>query len=303
MKKILVFLLLVIILTSCSRDEMSLDNPNPPDGEREVIDEKNVEADNTQVIEVDIINEAGKTIGTRLNAPRGYKRTEVIEDSFGEYLRNLPLKPHGSKVLYYDGGEKSRNVYVAVLDIDVGNRDLQQCADAVMRLRGEYLFKNEEYDKIHFNFTNGFRVDYSKWIAGKRVVVEGNNCYWVNKTGYSNTYEDFRKYMNIIFAYAGTLSLSNELEAINPHELMIGDVIIKGGSPGHAVIVVDMAENEDGKKIFLLAQSYMPAQSIHVLKNPMNEDLSPWYELDFEGQLFTPEWTFTKEDFKRFPRD
>jgi len=83
--------------------------------------------------------------------------------------------------------------------------------------------------------------------------------------------------------------------------MQIGDVFIKGGFPGHAVIVVDMAENlQIRKKIFLLAQSYMPAQDMHILINPNNQHLSPWYELDFNGDLNTPEWIFKKSDLHSF---
>ena len=59
--------------------------------------------------------------------------------------------------------------------------------------------------------------------------------------------------------------------------MKIGDVFIKGGSPGHAVTIVDIAINpKTNKKVFLLAQSYMPAQEIKILKNPNNSELSPW---------------------------
>lgn len=48
----------------------------------------------------------------------------------------------------------------------------------------------------------------------------------------------------------------------------IGDVIVEGGSFGHAEIVVDMVEQEKrGDCIFLLAQSYILVQDIHVVKN------------------------------------
>ena len=67
------------------------------------------------------------------------------------------------------------------------------------------------------------------------------------------------------------------------------------------VIVVDMAINrKEGKVIFLLAQSYMPAQDIHILKNPGNSQLSPWYSTDFGDKLVTPEWEFTRDDLMRF---
>ena len=184
--------------------------------------------------------------------------------------------------------------------MEIGERNLQQCADAVMRLKAEYLYNSDQFNKIHFNFTNGFRVDYSEWMKGKRIVVEGNKSYWQKQTTPSNTYYSFRKYMDIIFAYAGTLSLSKEMTSVNLKDMKIGDVFIQGGSPGHAVIVVDIAVDSANNKVFLLAQSYMPAQDIHVLKNPNNKKISPWYNLDFEGDLVTPEWTFTKSDLKRF---
>jgi len=107
-----------------------------------------------------LINPAGTTIATRINVPKGYKRMELDSTSFGYYLRNFPLKHHNSTVYQYDGAEKYAQVYAAVLDIDVGTKDLQQCADAVMRLRAEYLYKRKLYDKIHFNFTNGFIVEF-----------------------------------------------------------------------------------------------------------------------------------------------
>ena len=64
------------------------------------------------------------------------------------YLEEFPVKENGTKVMLYNGKEKNRqDVHAAVLDINIGNKDLQQCADAVMRLRAEYLYKTKQYDK------------------------------------------------------------------------------------------------------------------------------------------------------------
>lgn len=250
---------------------------------------------------IKIINEEGSTVQERILPPAGFQRIEVAENSFGNYLRNLPLKPHGSKVFYYDGREKSRRVHEAVIDLDVGKRDLQQCADAVIRLRAEYLYHQGLYEEIHFNFTNGFSAEYYKWMEGYRIAVEGNNVRWISSTDFSNTYENFRKYLDLVFAYAGTLSLEKELKTVSIDNMEIGDVFIQGGSPGHCVIVVDMAINEETKeKLFLLAQSYMPAQDIHILKNPEDEEISPWYSLNFGEVLLTPEWRFNRDDLRRF---
>lgn len=84
--------------------------------------------------------------------------------------------------------------------------------------------------------------------------------------------------------------------------MQIGDVFIKGGSPGHAVIVVDMAVNpQNNKKLFMVAQSYMPAQDIHILINQNKPAISPWYDLiDLAAEIETPEWTFDGNQLKRF---
>lgn len=249
----------------------------------------------------EVINPDGQTLETRILTPEGFERTTIDENSFAEYLRQLPLKPHGSEVTFYNGSSKPNyEVYEAVVYLNIGRKDLHQCADAVMRLKAEYLWNQKQYDKIHFNFTNGFQVDYSEWMKGKRIVVKGNKAYWVLSNSPSNTYHDFWRYMEIIFSYAGTLSLSKELKPVNIDDLKIGDVFIQGGFPGHAIIVADLALNlQTNEKIFLLAQSYMPAQEIQILKNPINKT-SPWYSVDFGEILETPEWTFYKTDLKRF---
>lgn len=247
------------------------------------------------------IDTAGKTLTTRILPPEGYTRTRLDTKSFGFYLRHLPLKPHGSPVYCFDGREKwNQSVHAAVVDLDVGTRDLQQCADAVMRLRAEYLWQQEAYDQISFNFTNGFAAPYAPWRAGQRIRVSGNTVAWVNAGRPDRSYAAFRKYLDMVFAYAGTLSLAEELKSKALSKIAIGDVFIQGGSPGHAVTVVDLArEEESGKIMVLLAQSYMPAQDIHILKNPGRTD--PWYLIDEHvQQIRTPEWTFSAQDLKAF---
>ena len=64
-------------------------------------------------------------------------------------------------------------------------------------------------------------------------------------------------------------------KVIDVNDLKTGDVFIKGGSPGHCFIVMNVARNAAKRKIFLLAQSYIPAQDIQILKGN-----SAWFSLD-----------------------
>jgi len=239
----------------------------------------------------------------RIAVPGGFERVSVPMGSFAHWLRHLPLKPGKPPVYLYDGRKKgNQSAHDAVIDLDVGQRDLQQCADAIIRLRAEYLYSQGNYSAIHFNFTSRDDASYQQWIRGYRPLVKGNQVKWRKKYRHDKSHRTFRQYTHTVFMYAGSYSLSQELTSVKSlKQMKIGDIFIQGGFPGHAVIVVDMAiDKVTGKKLFLLAQSYMPAPDVHILVNPNHDTFSPWYELDFGKTLITPEWVFNREQLKRF---
>ncbi|MCD8740723.1 DUF4846 domain-containing protein [Mucilaginibacter roseus] len=215
---------------------------------------------------------AGITERFKLN--NGFKRVQPAAGSFGAWLQQLPLKPAGAHTVTYQGNIARTDAYTAaVVDMSIGKQDLQQCADAVMRLRGEYLYQQKKYKEISFNFTSGFKCDYLHFANGYRY----SNGKWVKKAANDYSYTGFMNYMNLVFSYAGTLSLEKELKPVtNAADIKAGDVFIRGGSPGHCFIVMDVAANAAGKKQFVLAQSFMPAQSIQVLRDYRG----PWFSLD-----------------------
>jgi len=241
----------------------------------------------------------GMTVEDRFKPPKGYVRLPKEDDSFGTYLRKLPLKPPGSPVMLYDGKEKQNQVHEAVYNLKIGNKDLHQCADALMRLWADHNWMQGKYEQIEFNLTNGFKVPYIKWANGERPKIEGNQWYWYPQNEKDYTYHSFWKYLELIWMYAGTLSLEKELSPVSITEIEIGDLFIQGGSPGHSIIVADMVEDpKSGNKLMLLAQSYMPAQELHILKNS-SSTMSPWYSIP-RDVLYTPEWEFEASDLRRF---
>ncbi len=223
------------------------------------------------------------TLSQSIAPPPGYQRQEMPAASWATWLRGLPMKPQGSPVLLYTGGRKWRqDVHVGVVDIDIGKRDLQQCADAIMRLRAEWLYSRKKTKRIAFNNTKG-----------KPMVFHRSK---------TRPYTSFRKYMTRVFAYAGTYSLERELKPKRVKDVAIGDVFIKGGFPGHAILVVDVATNPTtGQQKFLLLQSYMPAQDMHILKNPNDPSGGPWYDVVSGARLVTPEWKFAEDALRTWP--
>lgn len=249
------------------------------------------------------INEVKNTIKERFPALEGFEYVNEKPNSFGAYIESFPLKKYGSPILKYDGSEiATQNLHEAVFDIDTGTKDLQQCADAIIRLRAEYLFKNKTFNEIKFHFTSGHLMTWNDFKNGTRAFVNGNSVQFRKTATFDDSYENFRKYLDLIFNYAGTISLNKETQPIlKTSDLKTGDILINAGSPGHVVFIAGVSENKKGEKLFLLAEGFTPAQSIHLLKNPFNPKISPWYELDVDSrEIKTARYYFSPSNFRRF---
>ncbi len=207
------------------------------------------------------------TIG-EIPLPEGCRRVDTATGSFGCWLRQLPLKKDKTVYLYNGKPKANQAAQFAVLDVSVGEKDLQQCADAVMRLRAEYLFARQQWRAIRFTDNAGKHYPFTE----------------------PYTRSHFDSYLRQVFGMCGSASLEKQLQPGSWDKLQPGDVLIRGGFPGHAVMVMDVAKQADGTLIYMLAQSYMPAQDIHVLLNPGSD--SPWYTVNTASHIRTPEWTF-----------
>ena len=202
-----------------------------------------------------------KTIGD-IPCPSGYERMSGNDVAYANYLRRLPLKPKGAMVQLYTGGDANlQSLNYAVVDMPLLS-NAEQCADVCMRLRAEYLYQAGQYGRICFQSVNGKKLGYGGGASRK----------------------NFERYLRNLYGMASTFSLSREMATRRLADMQPGDVFVyparQGHQYGHAVMVVDVAVNKDGKKAFLLAQGNTPAREIHVVRNFNNPFLSPWFILD-----------------------
>lgn len=200
-----------------------------------------------------------KTIGD-IPAPIGYTRDNVPDGSETAFLRSLPLKPKGSKVILYTGKEANFQwLSAAVVDIPLLS-NYEQCADMTMRLRAEWLFSNGRYSDINFQTVNNETLRYRGGASRKAL----------------------NKYLRKAYGVCNTASVYQETTPRQIKDVRPGDVFVyaarKGHKYGHAVIVVDVARR--GNKIALmLAEGNTPARNCHILRNP-NPLHSPWFFFD-----------------------
>lgn len=235
--------------------------------------------------------------------PRGFARIHAEPGSYAAWLRKLPIRTDRNIVLAFDGSELSRPS-AAVLLLDVGDRDLMQCADSIIRLHAEYLWSQGRADRAAYRFTSGDRSAWADWRGGEHFVITRSKVRRVAGSPRPNTHASFRRWLDLIFTYAGTSSLARHTPA--PHRevpIEAGDFFVDPGFPGHAVIVLDIAEDDHGQRLALLAQGFMPAEEVHILASDGATD-GEWFRLPegSTGRLDTPSWApFEQSARRRFP--
>lgn len=256
----------------------------------------------TYIVPSSLINETGMTLKNRVKAADGFVRAQPEPGSFAHYIQNYALKPAEAKVINYDGEPYIyQSGHVGVLEVPVPKNGLQQCADALIRLRTEYLWEQERKEEIGFKFTSGHYCSWSKYAAGYRPKINRNKVSFSKTAKRDTSKKNLYNYLNLIYTYAGTYSLAQELEKVDDFAAaQIGDLLVYPGFPGHVMMIGDIAENNKGALRFVFFQGNTPAQSVHIIKNAEDTTISPWYDLKGKTSLDTPIYTFSSFKIVRF---
>ncbi|MCB1051832.1 MAG: hypothetical protein KDC71_14635 [Acidobacteria bacterium] len=212
------------------------------------------------------------------------------EGAYAQYLLNLKLLPAGSPVHLYDGRLKgNQRAHFRVLDLEIGQKNLVQCADAAILLRARFLYQHTL--PVVFHATNGQALEWSRYAQGERLQLRNQKLHWVATSSPNHGPETFWRYMEQVFSYAGSMSLAFDTKPVPQSDIRAGDLIVQPGSPGHVITILAVAENGSGEKQVLLAQSYMPAQQIHILC-AQHDQHKAWTKWPASGPIDTPEWSF-----------
>jgi hypothetical protein len=240
-----------------------------------------------------------ESLHERYKAPRGFKRVEVDSNSFAGFLRHLPLKPKSAVVRDHERKRLFAPYAAAIIDLDIGGKDLQQCADTLIRLYAEYQRSAGNAAALSFKFTSGHGYAYADYLEGKRAVVRGNKVGWRTVAARREDRAAFRDWLDVIFMYAGTASLARDLEKVRHEDARIGDLFITPGFPGHTVMIADIVENSAGGRRMLLIEGFTPAQDAHVVKASIFTG-GVWHELEDNGGLELSFWSFSPNSLRRF---
>ena len=232
---------------------------------------------------------------------KSYERNPVATHSFADWLRHFPLQMQDTILLYNGSPARYQNWHYAVLELSVDKQGLQQCADAIMRLRAEYFFERHCFDSIRFPSGQGDVFNFAAYAKGTRYRLQGNRIIAVPASAAAcNSHECLLRFLQTVFAYCGTYTLqqmTNPVPAFT--DVQPGDVLVRGGSPGHAIMVCDVMESKTThQKKYLLLQGYTPAMQVHIVKNPQNG--KAWFTADTTKQILTPGYVFNSHELRRW---
>jgi hypothetical protein len=227
---------------------------------------------------------AQSQIGNMPLPSAAYHRLPVESGSFASWLRHLPLKDQGVPVLDYRGRvfkTAGDSVVARVVDIDITGSRLEQCMDIIVRFYADYLWENNKTNGLSLPLPGGYRLDWDDWKQGLRPFFKGLDMSLKNNSTPDSSEKSYRNYLNIVYAESHTQQFYHAYEQRNKMDVEIGDFIVKKGTKGHAILIVDMAEDERGERIVLIGNGDTPACQFFLLNFKNHQ---PWVPLSFDKE-------------------
>ena len=220
-----------------------------------------------------------QSIETAIQPPPGVVRQSLKNTSFGNYLRQLPLLPDSSNVLDFQNNIRvnhSDSSLARVIAINIKGQRLWQCMDILIRIHVDFLQQQKEPQKINYPLPEGTMLSWPEWQKGIRPFFSGLHFKKKSIAAPDSSSAAFQRYLNKLFEFSGTQTFFYYYPQLELDELQAGDFIVKKGKKGHAVMIVDLALNDQGERIALIGQGDTPACQFYLLKN---KDGSPWFQI------------------------
>lgn len=216
----------------------------------------------------------------KIPEPEGFHRIQNEKDSFGLFLRSLPLRDN-SVIKSYAGTpiDVSRYELFYVIDIKLMfKKDIEQCADWAMRLWAEYHRSIHKLNTLYlFNY------------SGSKIYFKSSG----------KTYSQF---LEKAFISSNSYSLKKGCLTVDDEKLIPGDLFVQNenGGIGHVSMVLDACENNKGQRLYLIGFSFMPAQEFHIEKGSGEYGTKGWFSRNGYIRYLNKFYPYGKPVIRRF---
>lgn len=221
----------------------------------------------------------------RVGVTCGWDRLALPDGSFGDWLRHLPMQDDQATLRDYrkraaNTALQERAVAMAALQ---PNTNKLGAAAMMVRLRAEYLWILQSGGAAAFHFDAGQRMDWTDWSRGLRASFETGTLRFVQMGQPDTSRSSYCAYLESLFQHTSVQSLLDDTRPVTDGTIAAGDILVRSdGDEQHAVMVVDLAVDENGQIAVLLAQGGAPAVTLHLCANA---DGKPWHVVYRDGQF------------------
>ncbi len=235
----------------------------------------------------------------QIAAPPGFDRVAVAPGSFADWLRHFPVAAEGSAVKRHNGKSREAELgerVAAVLELQPKSR-LLDAARMMLRLRAEHRWSAGEGDSIAFHLTSGELLSWPAWAAGFRPVVSDRAVRFTDVGTRDEGRSNFCRYLESLFALSSCESLLDDTRPAMDLGIAAGDIFLQAGADGRVLIVLDVASDEGGGLRLLLGAGGVPAETLHVIREP--GELG-WFPLSRTGVVWSSDGAYFSIEHLRY---
>ena len=153
--------------------------------------------------------------------------------------------------------------------------------DILVRLYAEYLWYKKQVGNFILPIPGGHWLEWQEWRAGFRPVFRGIDVSMFRSAQPDSSLQSYMTFLNTVYSESHTQQFYHAYKPVERREVLIGDIIIKKGTKGHAIMIVDLAKNEHDQLIALIGNGDTPACQFFLLN--FKKD-NPWIPLDFDQE-------------------
>ncbi|MBN1566507.1 MAG: hypothetical protein JXA73_01575 [Acidobacteria bacterium] len=221
-----------------------------------------------------------QTIKNSIPVPEGYHRQTYPAGTFSSYIQNLGLKNPPVIKDYRGGAVRTAFYHVwGVVHMPLlFQSNLEQCADFAMRFWAEYHRSAGKLDQLYLFDYGGNKKPFR--LSGKSYI----------------------RFLRTSFANTNSYSLKKGCKPLSDEDVIPGDLFVQNerGGIGHVSVIMDACRSKDGRRLFLIGYSFMPAQEFHIEKATETYGIQGWFSLEGYKQYLKDFLDFGEPVLRRF---
>jgi len=208
------------------------------------------------------------TFETEFTFPEGYSRVDPSKlTDFQSWVSHIPIW-HRYKAVGIWKGDKAfeRDEVSRVVHVPWRGQNHTDVGFPLRIFSEYYRLHNKDFD---FKVTpkKGEQMTYEKWLKSDFRLGPMGDVKLIPSSQRDSSASEFYKFLNMAMQHTNYKSLADNCDSLSINDLAPGDLIIahdEKSKKGKAYFVLNIIENNDGKKLYALATGCEEACDFHI---------------------------------------